>query len=327
QSSVRLAAGYLMNAIKSSAEFRQALFQYLNKPDTKIKIPNMDLMSRKPHTGPFFLNAIFDRLEGDEFERFYGHLSMRIPSIFALPTYMTGLLLFYSGQLVAKTMGQHAFLMGVQRVNLFPFGKGGRMFDWLEAHAERTLAEEYYTRCFRAGFGDENAPIELIKEDGIRRDNKSEVAKGLVSTAAGMQVQSDADLRHNSDIFGEEGFLFFPQGGEKTELKPQDVISADHFRELQFDIEFPQEYKQFARFLDIFLEYVGPAKTGILGNTTKLKTHSNELYSVLKGYITNDREFKKASRNKDHFEFKHSMLVLEGMCFLEKFLIPEVYKR
>ncbi|GAB4402365.1 MAG: hypothetical protein OHK0039_00280 [Bacteroidia bacterium] len=331
QSSLRLAAGYLVDAIRRSRAFRSAIMRYYNQPGTPIKIPNIGKMEEEPSTAPFFLNSIFDRLRDEDFKGFYNTLSKYEGKVFAMPMYITGLLLYYSGQLVAKTIEDNEFLQRVRRVNLFPFGKGGRIFDWLGAHTDEHKANQYYNECFRTGFasilpGQEiSQQITLEKENSVRKDNKSEVAKGLVS-ATSNRVTTDSDVRRYSDIFGEEGFQLM-QDGKPVEIEADMPITSEHFHDMRFDLVFPERFKQFEQFLDIFLKYAGPREMGILSNTSSLKEKSLSISKFLQGYIEEDAEYKKARReSKENFDFKHSMLVLEGMCFLDKFLMEEVYR-
>ena len=326
QSSVRMAAGYLTNAIKRSARFRQTIKGYHDHPQTRIQIPNISTMLESPNTAPFFLNAVFDRIKPNDFGLFYSFLSTSDPKIFALPAYMTGLLMYYSGQLTAKTIRENEFLSQVNMIDLFPFGKGGRIFDWLDEYPGKRYAIAYYNECFRTGFGEGGTQMELFKKDDIRVDNKSEVAKGLVAATESQSVKTSDDIRSNSDIFGEKGFVLFKDGAQH-ELEAKDVISNTHFEDLQFGLEFPARFEEFEKFLDIFLNFTGKI-TGIVKNTRTLKDRSADLSRELKGFIMADPEYKNAQDTSyDEFDYKHSMLVLEGMCYLEKVLIPEVFNQ
>ncbi|MDX2246886.1 MAG: hypothetical protein SF052_08940 [Bacteroidia bacterium] len=323
QSSLRLAAGLIADASRQSESFRRALVSYHDNPKSALTIPNIKTINAE--NAPFFLNAVFDRLRGNEFEHFYAFLGRTNPTLFALPAYMTGLLLYYSGQLLRKTIEDYPFLSDVNKVNLFPFGKGGRIFDWLDTYPGKQMASAYFTRCLQAGFGSGGEKITVYKQNDIREDNKSEVAKGLVSATAEERVKLGNNLRNNSDIFGESGFAIRKEGNELEEVPHIATISSEHFESLNLKLKFPSAYQEFNKFLDIYLDFVGPSQTGIISNTRGLKEKTAELSNYLKGYITNDPEYKKA-KNSSNFEFKHSMLVLEGICFLEKFLVPEIYK-
>lgn len=324
QSSLRLAAGLIADASRQSENFRRALVSYHDNPKSSLTIPNIKTINKD--NAPFFLNAVFDRLRGNEFEHFYAFLGRTNPTLFALPAYMTGLLLYYSGQLLRKTIEDYPFLHEVNKINLFPFGKGGRIFDWLDTYPGKQMASDYFTRCFQTGFGEGGNKIVVVKQNDIREDNKSEVAKGLVSANSDDRVKLGDNLRNNSDIFGESGFSIRKEGNELEDVPHTATISSAHFESLNLKLKFPQTFQEFNKFLDIYLDFVGPSQTGIISNTRALKEKTNEISNYLKGYITNDPEYKKAKNSASDFEFKHSMLVLEGMCFLEKFLVPEIYK-
>lgn len=59
-------------------------------------------MGTTPSTAPYFLNLIFDRLPENDFETFYGQI-YQSPAVQAnaRPINANGILLFYSGQLIA----------------------------------------------------------------------------------------------------------------------------------------------------------------------------------------------------------------------------------
>lgn len=326
QSSLRLAAGILSNVIRDSNKIRQAIYKYHESPNCKIKVANIKNIIDKPNTAPFYLNAILDRLRDEDFNGFYSALAQSVPEIFAIPAYTTGLLLFYSGQLVAKAIHENNY-QSIKIIDLLPFGKGGRIFDWLDVFPGKSHSREYYNTCFKAGFGKGSENIRLEKKDSIRKDNKSEVSKGL---SAPQKVSVDEKAREESDIFGEQGFIFFPEGSNQgQEIKARDNIKAEHLEEMDFGIKIPTEFVEFNKFFDIFIDFAGPRKTGIVKNIAALENKRADLYRELKGYITNDIEWQKATEQKRQgqaFEYKHSMIVLEGLCFLERFLIPQVFR-
>ncbi len=326
QSSLRMAAGILSEIVTGSDQIRKALYKFHESPKCEMHVANIKNMIDNPNTAPFYFNAILDRLHDDDFHTFYSSLSQSFPSVFAIPAYITGVLLFYSGQLVSKAIKENNYNQ-ITIIDFLPFGKGGRIFDWLDTYPGKRLSTQYYNDCFKAGFGEGAEKMRLDKKDTIRKDNKSEVAKGL---SAPQKVQVDEEARDNSDIFGEEGFLYYPEGSnEPTKLNANDNISSKHLEEMDFGIEMPLEFKRFNQFLKIYIDFVGPHKTGIIRNIAAIEKCRDELTRELKGYIINDVEWQKADeqrRQGNPFEYKHSMLVLEAMCFLEKFLIPEIYK-
>jgi hypothetical protein len=269
------------------------------------------------------LNAILDRLKDNEFRAFYSALAQFTPEVFVIPAYVTGLLLYYSGQLVSKAINENQY-QNVRIVDFLPFGKGGRIFDWLDIFPGKGEARNYYNSCFKAGFGAGSELINLEKKDSIRHDNKSEVSKGL---SAPQEVTVSSDVRENSDLFGESGFVFQPANGEEQILLADDVIKIQHLQDMKFGIRMPDEFLEFNKFFEIFIRFVGPNSTGIIKNATQLEAKKAQLSRELKAYILNDSEWQKANeqaKTGQPFDYKHSMLILEGLCFLEKFIIPEL---
>ena len=324
QSSVRMAAGMLSEIAVSSQLFRNALLKYHSSPLCKFTVHGIEGMNDKPTTAPFYLNAILDLLDDEDFDAFYGALAQYYPPIFGVSAYITGLLLYYSGQLTAVSLKEYGYT-DIKMIDLLPFGKGGRIFDWLDVYPGKKAASEYYKQCFTAGFGNPNAP-QPEKHNNIRKDNKSEVAIGL---SAPQKVTVHSALREESDIVSESGYRFFPKGEQAKDLAANDVLNNLHFEEMDFGIELPERFEHFERFLDIFLEFAGPENTGIIADTALLQENKTQLYRELKAYITNDPEWQKANEQKQKgraFGYKHPLIISEGLCFWDKFVVPNVYK-
>jgi len=324
QSSLRLAAGMFVNVIAQSEDFRRAVYKFHESPNCKFKVANIRNIIDKPETSPFYLNAVLDRLKDEDFDAFYSTISQSCPQVFAVPAYITGLLLFYSGKLAAKTIKDNGY-SSIRIVDLLPFGKGGRLFDWLDVYPGKDMTADYYNRCFRTGFGEGGENITIIKKDSIRKDNKSEVSMGL---SAPQKVKMASDIRQTSDLIGESGYKYFAQGDNAGKVLAQDdVASSEYLSEMDFGIEIPQKFEEFEKFLSIFCQFTGPNNTGILRNSVAIENHKNDLVRELKNYITSDVEWQKADTLRQQgqpFEYKHSLLVLEGMCFLDKFIIPDI---
>ncbi|MCQ2974955.1 MAG: hypothetical protein MJ211_09100 [Bacteroidales bacterium] len=324
QSSLRLAAGMFVSVIKQSAKFRNAVYKYHESPLCKFKVANIKNIIDNPQTSPFYLNSILDRLKDNDFSGFYSTISQSCAEVFAVPAYITGLLLFYSGKLASKTIKENNY-SEVSIVDLLPFGKGGRLFDWLDVYPGKSMASDYYNKCFKAGFGEGSENIVLEKRDSIRKDNKSEVSKGL---SAPQKVVVSEDIRLTSDLIGESGYAYFPIGSKEPQQLLQDEIAkSEYLSEMDFGISFPTEFPEFEKFLKIFCDFVSPNTTGILKNSAIIENQKSQLIRELKNYITCDAEWQKADARQKQgmpFEYRHSLLVLEGMCFLEKFIIPEI---
>lgn len=326
QSSLRLAAGVLSEVIKNSPSIINAIFKFHESPACKFKVANIKNMIDKPKTAPFYFNAILDRLKDEDFDGFYRALAQSSPEIFTIPAYVSGLLLYYSGQLTAKTIRENNYTE-INFIDFLPFGKGGRIFDWLDTYPGKQLAEQYFSDCFKAGFGEGAEKITIAKKSSVRKFNKSEVSIGL---SAPQKVTVEGSAREDSDIVGETGYKYYQQNStEAVELKLDDIINAKYLEEMDFGISMPQEFTEFNKFLNIFIDFVGPRKTGIIKNTAIIEQKKTELARELKAYILNDNEWQKADEQRKSgqpFEYQHSLFVLEGMCFMDKFIIPMIVK-
>jgi hypothetical protein len=321
QSSVRIAAGVFFDAITNSASFRKAIFDY-HQQQKKIKVENIREIQSAGHKAPFYLNNVFDQLTEDDFALFYTYIGKEASFVFALPAYVTGLLLFYAGKLIAKAIKENN-LTTIRDIHLLPYGKGGRLFHWLQTFPGSSLTNAYFEDCFRAGFGEGAEAYSFRYRNDILADNKSEVSKGL---AVENKLIYDRKIRFESDIFAEKNIKYL-KDGQYIEFKEDDIISNEYFENVR-KFEFPDKLENFEKFLNIFIEFIGH-KTGLVRNIASLENRGKELRDLLGSFIENDPEYKKACSDKlitSKFEFRFPIFIAEGLCYLEKVLIPEIFK-
>jgi len=321
QSSVRIAAGVFFDAVIQSTAFRKAIFDY-HESQKKIKVENIQEIKSAGHKAPFYLNSVFDQLTDDDFSLFYSYIGREASFVYAIPAYVTGLLVFYAGKLCAKTIKENN-LTQVKEVHLLPFGKGGRLFHWLQTKPGTTLTNTYFEDCFRKGFGEGAEAISLKYRNDITSDNKSEVSKGL---AVDTDLIYDSNVRFTSDIFAEKNIRYL-RDGQFVPFAEDEIVSDEYFENIgQF--EFPSKLENFDEFLRIFIDFIGH-KSGLVTNVAVLENKSKELTSLLSAFIQNDAEYKKARNAKQQsnkFEYRFPILIAEGLCYLEKILIPEIFK-
>jgi hypothetical protein len=318
QSSVRIAAGVFFGAVIKSEKFRKAIFDF-HEGQKRIRVENIkDILTAK-EKAPFYLNSVFDQLEGNDFREFYAKIKSAAPFVYAIPAYVTGLLVFYSGKLCAKTVKEHNLTL--TEVQLLPFGKGGRLFHWIE-----TLPgyPDYYKMCFSKGYGQGSEAIQLKYRNDIKDDNKSEVAKGLAVTVP--IAEFDKELRESSDIWAEKGVRYL-QNGQFITLEEDGKVESEYFQNIgQF--ELPDKFENFEDFLRIFIDFVG-YKAGLVKDIVVLEEKTKELKDYMSNFFTNDAEYTKAVIAKQKypkFEYRYPMLLAEGACYLEQILIPEIFK-
>jgi hypothetical protein len=325
QSSVRMAAGVFFDAVIQSATFRKAIYSY-HEGQKKIRVENIKEILLEGQKAPFYLNSVFDQLTDDSFAAFYGYIGREAPFVYALPAYVTGMLVFYSGKLCAKTIKENN-LTAVREVHLLPFGKGGRLFHWLQTIPGSSSTNAYYEECFRKAFGDGAEAIRLVYRNDISADNKSEVSKGLaVDTDWANSDKDNEEIRLTSDIFAEKNIRYL-QNGQFIEFDENEIVANEYFERIgQF--VFPDRLENFETFLRIFIDFVGH-KAGLVRDLAVLENRSKELPSLLSAFIENDAEYKKARNAKQQtssFDYRFPILVAEGLCYLEKVLIPELFK-
>jgi len=321
QSSVRIAAGVFFDAVINSSTFRKAIYGY-HQGQNRIKVENIDKILSEGHKAPFYLNSVFDQLSDDDFSAFYSYIGREASFVYAIPAYVTGLLVFYAGKLCAKTIKDNN-LTAVREVHLMPFGKGGRLFHWLQTIPGSNSTTAYYEECFRKGYGEGSEIIRLVYRNDISIDNKSEVSKGL---AVDTELIYDRNVRFISDIFAEKNISYL-EGGKFIPFDEDEIISDGYFENIG-RFQFPEKLENFETFLRIFVDFVGH-KAGLVRNIAVLENRSKELTSRLSAFIENDSEYKKARNAKqqtNRFEYRFPILIAEGLCYLEQILIPEIFK-
>lgn len=329
QSSIRLAAGVFFKAVQNSATFRKAIVKYHNGQN-RIKITNIDEISSDGKKAPFYLNSLFDQLTDDTFGLFYSSIVREAPFVYAIPAYVTGLLVYYSAKLASKTIKENPSLNVINEVHILPFGKGGRLFHWLKSRQSNILGStEYYENCFRTGFGEGSENIKVIYREDITKDNKSEVAKGLSVSNNDLERQSKDELketRDKSDILGEKNVRYLVNGQLK-EIDELEILDNKYFENVK-NFDFPEHLENFEEFLHIFIDFVG-TRSGLVKNYSALESRIPELKGQLKSFIENDTEYDKAKRSKQPnapIQYRIPIIIAEGLCYLERILIPEIFK-
>lgn len=321
QSSVRIAAGVFFDAVIQSNTFRKAIYDY-HESQRNIKVENIKEILSAGQKAPFYLNSVFDQLSEDDFSLFYSYIGREASFVYAIPAYVTGLLVFYSGKLCAKTIKENN-LTAINEIHLMPFGKGGRLFHWLQTKPGSVDTKAYFTECFKKGFGEGSERINITYREDISADNKSEVSKGL---AIDTDLIFDSNVRFTSDIFAEKNIKYL-KDGQFVVFDENEVVANEYFENIgQF--EFPERLENFELFHQIFIDFVGH-KSGLVTNVAALENRSKELPALLSAFIQNDAEYKKARNSKsqtNNFEYRFPIFIAEGLCYLEKILIPELFK-
>lgn len=356
QCSVRVAAGMFFDAINRSEQFRKALYSFHESHRTSVNVLNIaDVISPEPQKfqrAPYYLNNVFDQLKSrQEFTYFYDHLRSNVPSAFALPAYITGLLSFYAGILLRETIIKNN--LPTDEVRFRYYGKGGRLFEWLFFTLEENglEARRYLGACVAAGLGPDYRMthgihfdnIEL-NNDGDRMENKSEVAKGLVKLS---NDPMDAILGindHNkdaADAYDDYGIYDEPSGsssskgdverhevvGEKhityrtpqglRELDELEVLGEEMFKNIPLFGFHDSKFENFNRFIKIFTTFI--KKCNFVENVQPLVDGTSGLNN-LGAFFVNDSERGAAN-------YRMPIFIASGLYYLENCLMPQIFKR
>ena len=323
ESSVRLAAGVFFNTVINSEDFRRALLNFHEGKSTKVHVANIQEIVKEQKKAPYYLNSIFDQLKSeDDYEKFYNSIADNAKSVFTLPAYVTGLLLYYSGMLIGKTIKDNN-LDNITRIDVLSFGKGGRLFHWLRNAASNSTTMGYYKTCLNAGVKRIiDRELDVKYRDEIEVDNKAEVAKGLCD----MQDLNKMFTDNQSDICGEVGIRFTNSQGASRELLPTDELSGEYFDNDMNYFDFTS-MECFEEFFNIFINFVS-VKTKLCAADNELRNDLADLPNKVSSFICQDSEYKSAKRkanNGSKFAYHQPLLIAEGACFLEKSLIKKVF--
>ncbi len=326
QSSVRLAAGEFFRVAQNSQDFKSCLHQFhhnCQQPLSRIKL-NIDGLQNQANAAnntPFYLNSIFDQLESiQDRNEFYENVPN---SIFILPAYITGALLYYSGKLLRKVFDDtnDGSLDQVNTINLTSFGKGGRLFEWLLGKPLfLPTANQYYINCFSLGLGhdiisERNINVQFhISLDG-HNFSKSEVARGITLNNP---VVLPAARILNEEIIAEKGMRFL--GGNLLEEFGE--AKCNYFEQIA-GIDIPNSFDNFDEFFNIFISYV--IDNGISNNITDLRSAKDMIKNQLVGFITREEEYvnaviKKQQNPQMDFEYKAPFFIMECLCYLHNII-------
>jgi hypothetical protein len=316
EGSIRFAAGRLADATKRSPKFQEVLRSFCRKKGLYIHGITVLPDRLNSNTSSYYYNLIVDRLNTEsELSEFYKNLGANCPELFTLNAFMTGLIMFYSGQLAYKirvTQDENPgdYLAPFEDVMIGCFGKGGRMFDWLPAMNE-DAALTYFQDCFYAGYGIKAS--EHIRGFEIRPTDiehvKAEVSFGL---AGSHSIHTTAE--QISELIGEEGYTY--NSANVDELAP---VEARFLQNFGNQFATPREFKRFGEFAEIFRgfskEYFG----------LNLPTMEQDIRNMhLKSYVVNIPDYQVA-KGALEFDFEAPIIILEGMCFLDTVLMSLLF--
>lgn len=347
QSSIRFAAQNVSRATKyASASFKNVLLSTCQQYGWSIPGLNIGDNRYSPETASFYFDQVVDRMDIKDLPAFYKKISTDCQGLMCANLFVTGLIMYYAGQVTKKLVEEIRKSDEAPDKNFRPIvhlktaGKGARIFEWLSC-IDREFAKNYYRTSYLAGLAgtvESNAAIEQaagqyiydVNESEFTKgeasdDIKYEVSMGLVASNSRLLVPSEEKI---IECMGEDNFYVVnSQTQEHVALKFDDGVSTDMFRYLGSNFMCPQrgQYNKFQNFIQIF--YMVANNFGI----SKFFTQ-NEIIDFLKNmelnrYIKEMPEYQAAMKKnnpKEPFNFLYPLIILEGMNFLDEFLLKKL---
>lgn len=354
QNSIRFAAERLAQATRFSPNFKRVLLKMCEQKHIFIQGLNTGEDKFSATTAPYYFEQVVDRLEAGDFEGFYRLIAAECKEMMSVNLYITGLIMFYAGQLVHKLRaeivrsGDATDLVKntPPKIRIAFAGKGARIFDWFSAVNEQA-ANEYYTQMFVRGIGGEAVarqtivpvslnPLTIIDINSQRgKDNadvKYEVSKGLAIPTSQTRILVPKN-KQAIEILGEENFCIVRPGGKVENLESTNSITPEMVEHIGSHFLYIVEQgkapcPRFMDFADLFYR-VTSSMFGLKMTPADFMAGFQDMN--IENYIKAIPEFIEAQKRKYNeqkkFDYVAPVIVLEGMKFFEKHLLSGIQKQ
>ena len=322
QNSIHFAAQDVINAAGKTRNLKDVLL------NAQKHEPIFGLREKySPSTAAYYFDKVVDLISDNpkRLTDFYTELAARCPELMSVNLYVTGMIMFYAGQITRKlvTMSRKQLKDWRPFVRIIFAGKGSRIFDWWYSSSKK-VAEGYYTMLYAVGMGASNAMqmnnyIERLKielKDDKRTDVKYEVSKGLITNGTNLSRL----LQDSIEIIGEDGYhLPDPHDSSKrVELLFDKVITSAMLEQLGGKFGYNNKLQappQFKKFFDVFnfstKKYFDTSFDSIKEAMTDMD---------LDKFISEDEDYRIALNNKSGFDFVAPIIIMEAGCFLKEIL-------
>ena len=345
QNSIRFAAQRISNATRYIPSFRKVLEEICQKYNLRILGFNMGESTYTQETAPYFYEQVVDNLNTEQLVDFYRCISAYCPDLFSVNLYVTGLIMYYAGQLTNKLVQEVRRSKDGPGENWSPIvqivfaGKGSRIFEWFSCtNFER--AQDYSREMFIQGMGGMDKAQTLLSgwpqihlNDQSSTENKYEVSKGLAMAILrdddrGLMVPGDNQA---IEILGEEGFSIRTKEGKEVTLEFDNSITSQFMEYLGTYFMAPMNAggqptcKKFMDFTFVFFKYA--SRLYRLDQKISRNDFEKGFQSMnLDSYIKALPEYRKASQEKAKhgFDFVAPIIIIEGMKFYDEVLLPKL---
>jgi len=324
EGSIRIAAGSLSDATSLAKGFKDALetfcFASPNLKHVAGVTQGRSLLTSK--TAPYYYNLVLDRMGKEDFDPFYAAVRRSCPELFIYNAFLTGFIMFHAGQLgyrvhLLSQQEGSGFNDRLEKVSIAPYGKGGRIFDWLPSTLG-DAATHFYEDCFWLGFGIPRtgtnpelqavAPIPTVLRSTLE-DAKREVSFGLAHQAHAQAILTSSDTI--PDLVGERGYTF--KGAPVDEWADIDPLQLE---QIGGNLKVPSSFARLGDYTEYFDQFVQAQFNGYVVNSKNILAGMQ-----LAQFVQRDPEFQRAKLDVQQegkkFDYQTPLVVLEAMCFLE----------
>lgn len=342
QNSIRFAAQRVMNAAGKDPNLKNVLLDVCRQYEMKIPGLNQGPDKYTCETAPFYFEQVLDRIPNEGLQTLYGALSSSCPILMSVNLYVTGLIIYYAGQITNKLVKVIRTSLGKEiefyannkfKVNVRFAGKGSRIFEWLST-IQFDAAKSYYVNMYMRGIGGKNTAMQLLYgppaiqlNNRISTDVKYEVSKGLVNATRPILIPKDS--MEAIEILGEDNFIILKASDYQEILLTFDnAITTQMMAQMGRFFMQKQPQKGFAcnKFAD-FAHLFFQASTQLF----ELKLTQNDFIAGFKdmnidNYVQNLPEYRRAKQeSKDgKFDFVAPIIILEGMKFYDEVLMNKL---
>ena len=351
QSSIRFAAQRVSQATKYAKALKEVLINVCSSFAQKEGLKELqDNINRTytPETAQYFFEQVVNILDNNELPYLYKLIRANCPELMSVNLYVTGLIMYYAGQLAGKLTSdlqnsQEKAFDNRPLVNIVFAGKGSRIFEWF-VNTDPGIASDYYNDLFLCGMGGWEKAKQLISDfftfwpsttPESLKEVKYEVSKGLarINTTSESQINMQVPQNNVSiELIGEDSFEVNYQN-ESTPLKYSDSITPEMMRYLgtnNFRISRNFDRNPCPNFW-IFINIYG----GVVLDKLKFRMTPEEFKNYcqnisITSYIKNTPEYQKAlmelQKNKK-FDYVAPIIILEGMKFYDDCLIKTIQNK
>lgn len=339
QNSIRFAAQRVSEATRYVEGFESVLMQICEKFNITILGLNQGDRRFSSETASYYFNQIVDKLEDDQLPDFYKIIAADCPQLMWINMYVTGLLLYYAGQIASKlvddirhtSQNELAPINAVApKVTVVFAGKGSRLLQWLTT-TKGDAGKDYYNQLFEEGYvgqRQEFPPIESLTIEYPTIENshdiKYEVSKGLAKSATKLCNPTDDTP---SEIIGESGFTVRSLDGYVYPLEYVNSITPDMIEWIGnlFDHDDTYPCAKFYDFCNIF--YSAAQQFFDMKVSQEVFMEGFQKMNIVQ-YVQSLPEFVEAQRDKDKnngkFDFVAPIIILEGMKFYDSYLLKSL---